>query len=609
MIFGYMAAKRYSEIEESLTKNSPEASVAEFEIGGRQAFFFQHSANRLNRLSYRDADRLLMCDGIPVRHSQGKGYEIIGSLTAKDVQQGFDTVVDSFISNVNVVFFTKGQQDAEIILASSRIGPGKIYYRHIADGIAFSTEFTSLLKFGSIDVNEKALYFIIRYGYSPPPVTISRDIHAVPNSHLAAFDMTGKNISTRPYFKFDYPQSNGSDLDSVSKVLDESAEVLHLAGCSLLTSGGIDSTLFAHKMRQFSQGETRTYYLRFGENDPELPFAEQAAQATGNPLKIFDMDSDVIPDTILEVAASYPHPFNDYSTIATYYIMKCAGEYENENLIFDGNGGDDCFGLGFWQPWLARRQNILYGLPVPVKAAAFKIASRRSLLDKQSGIISRLIRAMLDYNEKEIYQVNLVLCPWTDVFEANTRTFDVEMGDLAADSITALLKPLPHNDSYYAKATVAWMRHVTCGMWCAKTYGIKSLPALQPVYPYTWKGMLEEQGKVSWAAKVNNGIVKWPLKRLLEDYMPHDFIYRGKSGFTPPLESWFANKKLYELLHDILLSQHTVTERIINREKLRQIIERLPGTSQWPMYVGSFLWGSLFTELWVKNNGNSPDKL
>ena len=318
------------------------------------------------------------------------------------------------------------------------------------------------------------------------------------------------------------------------------------------------------------------------------------------------MGSDIIPDTILEIADSYPHPFNDYSTIATYYLMKCASNYENESIIFDGNGGDDCFGLGFWLPSLAKRQNFLYSLPASIRAAAFNISSRWSLLEKNTGIVRRLIRAISDFNEQEIYQINLVLCPWTDVFEANTRAYDIEMGNLAANSITDLLKPLPHNESYYAKATVAWMRHVTCGMWCAKTYGIKTLPALQPVYPYLWKDMLEEQGKLSWSAKINHGIVKWPLKKLLENYMPHDFIYREKSGFTPPLESWFANKKLYELLYDTLLSQHTVTEGIINKEKLRQLIEQLPNTRQWPMYLGSFLWGSLFTELWVKKNGNAP---
>ena len=86
-----------------------------------------------------------------------------------------------------------------------------------------------------------------------------------------------------------------------------------------------------------------------------------------------------------------------------------------------------------------------------------------------------------------------MLCPWTTLFEANTREYDIEMGNLIVNSLPGLLKPLPHNDTYHARATVAWMRHVNSGMWCAKTYGIKTLPAVQPVYPYMWKDMLEER--------------------------------------------------------------------------------------------------------------------
>ena len=33
---------------------------------------------------------------------------------------------------------------------------------------------------------------------------------------------------------------------------------------------------------------------------------------------------------------------------------------------------------------------------------------------------------------------------------------------------------------------------------------------------------------------MHNGIVKWPLKRMLEEFMPKEFIYRKKSGFVPP---------------------------------------------------------------------------
>ena len=566
MIFGYVSTRRYHEIEEAITRDNPGADSFGFDFEDRQAFFIYFCPNKFSGLSYRSADKLLLCDGMAIRQTPGKGYEPFNEITEQDIQKGLAPFIDTIISNVSAVFLEKEDRGVKITLSSSRGGPGKMYYRSIAGGIAFSTDFTALLKFGQFNWYDAAIYYIIRYGYAPPPVTVCKEIQAVPNACWATFDADGRKASVWPYFRFDFSQSNGTDLGSVENVLNESAEVLNQVGSSLLMSGGIDSTLFASKMRRNSGRDINAYYLRFGENDTQLHFAEQAAEKTGCTLTVFNIEADVIPDTIIEIAGSYPHPFNDYSTIATYYVMKQAGNHEPGGIIFDGNGGDDCFGLNFWLPNLARRQRLFYHMPAFIKALAFNITSNWDLTEKSTGLAMRIIRELSAFNEKGIYQAHLSLCPWTNIFQADTRAYDTELGMQIAGSFADVLKPSRHNESYLARATVAWMRHVTPGMWCAKTYGIKSLPAVQPVYPYMWKDMLIEQGKLSWAAKVNQGIVKWPLKKLLEDYMPKDFIYRDKSGFTPPLESWFDNKKLHELLHDTLFSQHTVIERVVNKE-------------------------------------------
>jgi len=105
MIFGYISTKQYLGIEETLTKDKPEANIFEFGVGNRRAFFFQYSPNKLNRLTYRDANRLLLCDGIPIRRSPDKGYEIVDSLSAKDIQNGFTSLIDDIVSNVSMLFF------------------------------------------------------------------------------------------------------------------------------------------------------------------------------------------------------------------------------------------------------------------------------------------------------------------------------------------------------------------------------------------------------------------------------------------------------------------------------------------------------------------------
>ena len=605
MIFGYVSKNRYPEIEESLKRNNLGANVFEFSIGDKRAFFFQYSQHKLNRLTYHDANRLLLCDGIPIRRGTGGSHEIIDTLSKDDIQRGFAHLIDNIVSNVSMLFFEEKDCAAEVILSSARAAPGKMWYRSIPSGIAFSSDFTSLLKFSPFNLNGKAVYSIIRYGACPPPMTISTDIRAVPMAHYSVFNATGKMLQSAPYFHFDFPQTRGFDISATDSLLDLSSEVLDRLRCSLLVSGGVDSTLFAHKVRQHSHRRLNAYYLCFGHKDPELPFAKEAARKAGCSLTIFSMGSHAVRDTILEVASSYTHPFNDYSVIPTYYVMKCASNCENEGIVVDSTGGDECFGYWPLDPSLRWKENILFSLPALVKEAVSSIYSHSNLWKKEGGIRRLFSAAAKFYLLKQINLAPLVSCPWTGIFEANTKEYDTEIGALIVNSFTDLLEPLPHNESYNARATVALINHVSAGIWGAKSHGIKSLPGIQVVYPYLWKDILEEQGKLSWRAKVSNGVIKWPEKKLLETYMSHDFIYRRKSGFTPPFENWFTNKKVYELLHDTLLGKDMAIESVINREKLRELIYKLPHTKQWSEYLCNFLWGTLFTELWIEKNVKS----
>ena len=62
---------------------------------------------------------------------------------------------------------------------------------------------------------------------------------------------------------------------------------------------------------------------------------------------------------------------------------------------------------------------------------------------------------------------------------------------------------------------------------------------------------------VDFAARIPAGIKqrgstgKWVFKRAMERYLPHDVIYRPKSGFTAPLRRWIRSD-LRPLVGDLL---------------------------------------------------------
>jgi hypothetical protein len=76
----------------------------------------------------------------------------------------------------------------------------------------------------------------------------------------------------------------------------------------------------------------------------------------------------------------------------------------------------------------------------------------------------------------------------------------------------------------YAKMSVAQFYHINSRLWTSKGYCPAQNMNINQIFPYTWKNILDEQCKLPKNVKVHNGIIKWPLKKLLEKYMPKDYI-------------------------------------------------------------------------------------
>ena len=82
--------------------------------------------------------------------------------------------------------------------------------------------------------------------------------------------------------------------------------------------------------------------------------------------------------------------------------------------------------------------------------------------------------------------------------------------------------------------------------------------------------------------------------------MPEEFIYRRKSGFVPPFAEWLRDPAFNGRVREEILrkSGHVcsiVPERIFS-DLLDDALEGR--TLRFP--VLNFLWGSLFTEMWLK---------
>ena len=69
--------------------------------------------------------------------------------------------------------------------------------------------------------------------------------------------------------------------------------------------------------------------------------------------------------------------------------------------------------------------------------------------------------------------------------------------------------------------------------------------------PFLDLEMVEFAARIPLSMRQRGKEGKWVLKRAMEQYLPHDVIYRPKSGFGAPLRRWMRND-LHPLVSDLL---------------------------------------------------------
>ncbi len=598
MIGGYVLPARNLSVEEVFRNNST-VKLREFVIESENYVgWFFHTIDK--HYSYSDDMHLLLVDGIPVAGNPEDGYHLFKP--SKDIVESCDNVfyqfLDKIVSNVNIISVNRHQEELVVRLASPRASGGRIFYIQIPNkGLIICDDYRLLLNFSKFEIEPKAIYAILKFGGPPDPITIIKNIHSVPPSQYATCSTPSFKIEIQPYFKFDFSEVNGCNLKPTKDILQKSAQFLNSIDASILFSGGVDSPLFAHYLH--SENNVDGFFLSFGENDPELTFAQAAASSAHINLYTFYMEPDDVVPAIKGAASSYMHPFSDFSTIPTYYLMnKIKSRHQEGGILIDGNGADICFGFGTLARHLLWR--LLYAQPRFIKQVGRVLYDNAGMHRRQSKLVS-LFAMLAKTCERDILLSPIVLSPIESFFTDQTR-------DCAQDVSSAFLKMFSlwtnteaYNASFGPKASVGLLLRNT-RTTCLKTFNVGKEHFTDVVYPYLWKDILVEQGKLSWNCKNRNGVLKWPLKKLLENYLPYEFIYREKRGFTPPLLTWLLRDEVHDFLCEILLNPGTFLSDFILTRKIEGLINSLFLHRTVSPQMLHFFWGMLFTELWLKEN-------
>ncbi len=607
MIGGYIYAAGNNGIEERL-KNllAPDCGRIDFCDNG---FLFYTNPFRSDQKPYASSDDLIALSEDLIVGQDGSGMYRRASLDP-DFLNEFEfhgpEAFDSIQSDFRMAVALNRDSGKYLFLASHRAGSGRMYYHLPGGGILFCSDLRFLLKLVPFEVSLKALYAMLKYGSIPEPLTIGERIFAVPPAHYLKMNIVDGEASAAPYFKYRFPADRSraafeeeSSLGAVEDVLRRTAKFIGNSPSSMLLSGGIDSSLYGCYLNLERTAPVQAFYCSFGSDDPEYPYARAIAERLGVELQTATMGKSDALQALDDVVRLSDHPFSDFSSLPIVFLLQYIRDRQQPgSLIVECNGADDCF--GFRALTHGKKFAFKHFFPAGLKSAIVRILAESSYWKWASseGALAR-IAAMADVHEKSVLDYFLVQVPVNYLKMNKSTAWDNELHEIIEKNASSLGQDYDLL-SYEAKTTIRQLLYVNSSRWAAKAFSVGESLKVRVIYPYIWRDVLLEQGKLPWDAKVRGGTVKWPLKRLLEQYMPADFIYRRKSGFVPPLVRWLTDSHFNDKVRDILLGNKSFVSEIIPARTLEELLMDARSGRDLRSSILNMLWSVIFVEAWIQ---------
>ena len=605
MICGYV----YSKINEDLDRRLRSRLTDHFEeirVWDVGSLFQERGSGCKKDASSNLEERVLLSHDVLATSDGHGGYREEDSW--KGLSEAFNRkgieALNEIVSDYRMAVVDK--KSRTLFLVSSRAGSGRIYYHELEGGIVFSSDLRWLMRAVEFRRNDVAVYAILKYGAVPEPLTINERVSAVPAAHYLKYKVEAGKSSLHCCYKFKFKETEGgvspkddpAVLEPVRSALQKSAGFLAEKSPVMLLSGGIDSSLYGFYLRAAAKEPLQAFYCAFGDDDPELAFASAAGERMGAELQIIHMEASDGLAALDNVAELTDHPFSDFSSLpVTFLLKRIREEVGDSRIVIECNGADDCF--GFADLAAESKFRLKHRVPAGLKRGVSSLMRNVPYWkwEGHAGLWARL-SALSDVHEESALNYFMVLAPINFLGRDVPREWD----EMIFETMERVFSGCAENHeklSYKAKVTIRQLLHVNSRRWAAKALSVGESLGLQVVYPYIWREVLDEQGKLPWGVKIHNGVVKWPLKKLLEEFMPKDFIYRKKSGFVPPFAKWLTRKDFNDRIRDILFDPKGFVTDLVPRRILEELLQDALNGRKLRHSILNFLWGAAYTEMWV----------
>lgn len=480
-----------------------------------------------------------------------------------------------------------------LFAARDHLGVKPFYYFWDGRLFAFASELKALLEHPGIskDIDLDALGLYLECQYIPTPLTIYKNIRKLPAGH--ALTLREGALRIWQYWNPDYQRKpmwdESESLDRLDAELRLSIKSMLVADVPLgaFISGGIDSSLIAALMTDITGKPIDTFNLGFANDTSQSEHEEAAAVAKhiGSRHHV----AMVTPDDVLSAFDSwvdvFDEPFGDQAALPTMLLSKISRQ--DVTVVLTGEGADELFsGYGNYRKRVSEeRITSVFGHPLsPLRALVphMPVLWQKDRIIKALGVaLSRRYATIPNLFDRSTQSVL-----FSDALLAHQKSH-------IADYAAALFDQC-NSASYLEKIMNVDMRLWLPDDLLTKVDRATMAYSLEARVPYLDHKFVEFVAQLNPDLKQRGKTTKYLLKKLAENYLPHDIVYRPKQGFVMPLTQWLDGGLKSRMEH--ALSAGGLEKRgLFRRGALMRVLnEHRAGRSN---HAGR-LWALTVLELW-----------
>lgn len=278
-----------------------------------------------------------------------KGWEFVTASDTEVLLAGLVLEGPQFLKKTIGMFALALWDDRErrLLLARDRMGIKPLYIAQYAGGLAFSSEFKSLLALPGVDtvIDREALEAFFTLRYVPSPWTMVQGIRKFPAAHYGW--VTEAGLKLERWWEVEFSSGSGAvtheQEERLDYLLDDAVRLCLRSDvpCGSFLSGGIDSGIITALMAKHSSRAVRTYSVGFADIADETADAKAVARALGTDhceIRMTAEDLRCLPAVVGKVDEPFPDPI----VLAMDTLARRA--QPDVKVILTGEGADELFG-------------------------------------------------------------------------------------------------------------------------------------------------------------------------------------------------------------------------------------------------------------------------